>query len=58
MNNTTTTDNFEQIAIDAVTVVLAAAMTLKIIGGMDSLAEQLADEAEAFCERAIALGAE
>ena len=55
MNNTT--DNFELIAQDAVTSLTAAAITLKMIG-IEELATALANDAEALCERAIALGAE
>ena len=54
--NITTPDNFEAIAKDAVASLIGAAITVATTYGDVELARTLADEAEAFCKRAIAIG--
>jgi hypothetical protein len=54
MSNTST-DNFERIAQDAVSALIAAALTLKLMGEKE-LAASIADSASKCIDRAIALG--
>jgi hypothetical protein len=54
MSNTST-DNFERIAQDAVSALIAAALTLKLMGETD-LARAINDSAADCIDRAIALG--